>query len=71
MTLGDRFNSGARRLAFRCIGLLSVNAPRRMALLRAARRPSVRDATIRAGENPATYGALVQKRGLQRDRLRR
>ena len=57
MTLNDRFNSGARRLAFRCIGLLSVNAPRRMALLRAARRPSVRDETIRAGENPATYGA--------------
>lgn len=54
---GDRFESGVR-----VAEPPFLYAPRRMALLRAARRPSVWDATIRAGENPATYGAQRERR---------
>ena len=54
---GDRFESGVR-----VAEPPFLYAPRRMALLRAARRPSVWDGTIRAGENPATYGAQRERR---------
>nr|DAM08048.1 MAG TPA: hypothetical protein [Caudoviricetes sp.]DAM08055.1 MAG TPA: hypothetical protein [Caudoviricetes sp.] len=58
---GDRFESGVR-----VAEPPFLYAPRRMALLRAARRPSVWNETIRAGENPATYGAQRERRGYGR-----